>query len=277
MKSPIIQTFKGPNLSVLRVCYTTMEVEVPSPSPFEIAKAFSGEAKPLVAVGPGNRLGTRIDQIKPDDLNFITVKNIEEAEDRLFNRPGALEYRIDPRDILQAANKAPPQYVGDTMASPAVLVNRQCNLIAARTRRGAGNRALMNQRTWETFFSTSVSYAEYSKAEQITVGRWLLKGKLNNCIEVYIGDALADGVIVTAWVGSLTEVMDGPAGLVTQGKTHRLYMMPNNTTSLGNCDDYFSTIKLTLKEIPIQVTPVVQPKKSILNRLTGWLSMLFRR
>lgn len=277
MKSPIIQTFKGPNLSVLRVCYTTMEVEVPSPSPFEIVKAYAGEAKPLVAVGPGNRLGTRIDQIKPDDLNFITVKNIEEAENRLFNRPGVLEYRIDPRDILQAANKAPPKYVGDAMASPAILVNRQCNLIAARTRRGAGNRALMNQRTWETFFSTSVSYAEYSKAEQVKVGRWLRKGTLNNAIEVYISDALADGVIVTAWIGSLTEVMDGPAGLVTHGKTHRLYMMPNTITSLGNCDDYFSTIKLTLKEIPIQVTPVVQPKRSILNRLTGWLSMLFRR
>ena len=166
----------------------------------------------------------------------------------------------------QSAVSGTATFVGDEHAALAVQINRAANLIAQRTRRGAGNYAVVSP-----FALTILQSATTSAFARTTEGTFeaptntKFVGTLNNAMRVYVDTYAADSTgVLVGYKGSSES--DAPAfycpyiplmssGVVLDPATFEPtvsfmtrygYVELNNTaSSLGNAADYLANVAIT--------------------------------
>ena len=166
----------------------------------------------------------------------------------------------------QAAVSGTATFVGDEHAALAVQINRVANLIAQRTRRGAGNYAVVSP-----FALTILQSATTSAFARTTEGTFeaptntKMVGTLNNAMKVYVNTYSADNAdVLVGYKGSSES--DAPAfycpyiPLMSSGvvldpasfepvvsfMTRYGYVELSNTaSSLGNAADYLGKVAIT--------------------------------
>ena len=157
-------------------------------------------------------------------------------------------------------------YVGDEHAALAVLINRQANKIAQRTRRGAGNFAVVSP-----FALTVLQSATTSAFARTTEGAFeaptntKMVGTLNNAMRIYVDTYAADNTdVLVGYKGSSESdaaafycpyiplmssgVVLDPSTFepVVSFMTRYGYVELNNTaSSLGNAADYVERIAVS--------------------------------
>ena len=166
----------------------------------------------------------------------------------------------------QGAVSGTATFVGDEHAALAVLINREANKIAQRTRRGAGNWAVVSP-----FALTILQSATTSAFARTTEGTFeaptntKMVGTLNNAMKVYVNTYAADSSdIIIGYKGSSESdaaafycpyiplmssgVVLDPTSFepVVSFMTRYGYVELNNTaSSLGNAADYLAKVDLS--------------------------------
>ena len=166
----------------------------------------------------------------------------------------------------QAAVSGTATYVGDEHAALAVLINRQANKIAQRTRRGAGNFAVVSP-----FALTVLQSATTSAFARTTEGAFeaptntKMVGTLNNAMRIYVDTYASDATdVLVGYKGSSESdaaafycpyiplmssgVVLDPSTFepVVSFMTRYGYVELNNTaSSLGNAADYVEKIAIS--------------------------------
>ena len=157
-------------------------------------------------------------------------------------------------------------FVGDEHAALAVQINRAANLIAQRTRRGAGNYAVVSP-----FALTVLQSATTSAFARTTEGTFeaptntKFVGTLNNAMKVYVDTYAGDGTAVLVGYKGTSE-SDAPAfycpyiplmssGVVMDPDTFEPVVsfmtrygyveLSNTASSLGNAGDYLANVAIT--------------------------------
>ena len=165
----------------------------------------------------------------------------------------------------QAAVSGTATFVGDEHAALAVQINRVSNLIAQRTRRGAGNYAVVSP-----FALTILQSATTSAFARTTEGTFeaptntKFVGTLNSSVRVYVNHYASDAAPVLVGYKGANE-MDAPAfycpyiplmssGVVLDPNTfeptvsfmtrYGYVELTNAANSLGNAADYVNTIAI---------------------------------
>ena len=166
----------------------------------------------------------------------------------------------------QAAVSGTATFVGDEHAALAVQINRVANLIAQRTRRGAGNYAVVSP-----FALTILQSATTSAFARTTEGTFeaptntKMVGTLNNAMKVYVNTYSADNAAVLVGYKGSSE-SDAPAfycpyiplmssGVVLDPATFEPVVsfmtrygyveLSNTASSLGNAADYLGKVAIT--------------------------------
>jgi len=191
----------------------------------------------------------------------ITVEIDQEILTSLRALPGAVELTYD-----QAAVSGTATFVGDEHAALAVQINRVANLIAQRTRRGAGNWAVVSP-----FALTILQSATTSAFARSTEGTFdaptntKFVGTLNGAMKVYTDAYAADGTSVLVGYKGPSET-DAAAfycpyiplmssGVVLDPSTFEPVVsfmtrygyieLTNTSSSLGNAADYLGLVGVT--------------------------------
>jgi hypothetical protein len=166
----------------------------------------------------------------------------------------------------QAAVSGTATFVGDEHAALAVQINRVANLIAQRTRRGAGNYAVVSP-----FALTILQSATTSAFARTTEGTFeaptntKFVGTLNSAMKVYVDGYAADSTAVLVGYKGSSE-SDAPAfycpyiplmssGVVLDPATFEPVVsfmtrygyveLTNTASSLGNAADYLGKVDIT--------------------------------
>jgi hypothetical protein len=166
----------------------------------------------------------------------------------------------------QAAVSGTATFVGDEHAALAVQINKVSNLIAQRTRRGAGNWAVVSP-----FALTILQSATTSAFARTTEGSFeaptntKMVGTLNNAMKVYVNTYAGDGAAVLVGYKGTSE-SDAAAfycpyiplmssGVVLDPSTfeptvsfmtrYGYVELSNTASSLGNAADYLSKVAIT--------------------------------
>ena len=173
----------------------------------------------------------------------------------------------------QAAVSGTATFVGDEHAALAVLVNRAANIIAARTRRGAGNWVVVSP-----FALTILQSATTSAFARTTEGTFeaptntKFVGTLNSSVRVYVNQYAADSAAVLVGYKGPGEmdaasfycpyiplmssgVVLDPASFepVVSFMTRYGYVeLSNQASSLGNAADYLANIAVTSGNVKFQ-------------------------
>ena len=159
-----------------------------------------------------------------------------------------------------------PTFIGDRHAALAVQINRQANLIAQRTRRGAGNYAVMSPTALTILQSATTSaFARTTEGTFEAPTNTKFVGTLNGAMRVYVNSYASDTTSVLIGYKGPGEV-DAAAfycpyiplmssGVVIDPSTFEPvvsfmtrygYVELNNTaSSLGNAGDYVSKIGIS--------------------------------
>jgi len=268
--------------------------------PFEIAKAYSGNevvADPAAAATarmegiPGNKLSIQILKETVEaktrrlsarwtfeaaqDANAIHGIDIEaeimqalaqeitvEIDQEMLFKLGSL-VPVAPTTFNQAAVSGTATYVGDEMAALAVMINQQANLIAARTRRGAANWAVVSPTALTILQSaTTSSFARTTEGTFEAPTNTKFVGTLNSTMRVYVNQYASDGdAILLGYKGptetdaaayycpyiplmSVGPVMDPQTfEPVVSFMTRYGYLeLTNTANSFGNAADYLSKV-----------------------------------
>jgi hypothetical protein len=201
---------------------------------------------PRCQLGTGLMFRTKFedDRIKLECDHFtaedcMPVKSIGEAEDRII----AL---VEPEQTFDPATFPFQGCVGDANAALSIQMNRSANLIASRTRRGAGNVALLHSDAFKILLAatTEALRAELDNdgplGEQ-KAGRWKLVGTLNCSIKCYQCDDMPPDKIIVAFIGS---EYDSPAQLLADGDGLHLHIAAKGEGLLGSAEDYLSAITI---------------------------------
>ncbi len=156
-------------------------------------------------------------------------------------------------------------FVGDEHAALAVQINRASNLIAQRTRRGAGNYAVVSPTTLTILQSATTSaFARTTEGTFEAPTNTKFVGTLNSAMKVYVnGYATSDDVLI-GYKGSSES--DAPAfycpyiplmssGVVLDPSTFEPVVsfmtrygyveLTNTASSLGNAADYLAKVAVT--------------------------------
>jgi hypothetical protein len=165
----------------------------------------------------------------------------------------------------QSAVSGTATFVGDEHAALAVQINRVANLIAQRTRRGAGNYAVVSPTTLTLLQSATTSaFARTTEGTFEAPTNTKFVGTLNGAMRVYVnGYATSDDVLV-GYKGSSES--DAPAfycpyiplmssGVVLDPATFEPVVsfmtrygyveLTNTASSLGNAADYLGKVAVT--------------------------------
>lgn len=268
--------------------------------PFEIAKAYSGnevQADPAAASTarmegvPGNKLSIQILKETVEaktrrlsarwtfeaaqDANAIHGIDIEaeimqalaqeitvEIDQEMLFKLSSL-VPVAPTTFNQAAVSGTATYVGDEMAALAVMINQQANLIAARTRRGAANWAVVSPTALTILQSaTTSSFARTTEGTFEAPTNTKFVGTLNSTMRVYVNQYASDGeAILMGYKGptetdaaayycpyiplmSVGPVMDPQTfEPVVSFMTRYGYLeLTNTANSFGNAADYLSKV-----------------------------------
>jgi hypothetical protein len=191
----------------------------------------------------------------------ITAEIDQEVLASLNSLAGAAAEEYD-----QSAVSGTATFVGDEHAALAVQINRVSNLIAQRTRRGAGNWAVVSP-----FALTILQSATTSAFARTTEGAFeaptntKMVGTLNNAMKVYVNTYAGDGAdVLIGYKGSSESdaaafycpyiplmssgvVLDpGTFEPTVSFMTRYGYTELNNTaSSLGNAADYLGKVAIT--------------------------------
>jgi len=165
----------------------------------------------------------------------------------------------------QAAVSGTATFVGDEHAALAVQINRAANLIAQRTRRGAGNYAVVSPTVLTLLQSATTSaFARTTEGTFEAPTNTKFVGTLNSAMKVYVnGYATSDDVLIGYKGGSES---DAPAfycpyiplmssGVVLDPATFEPVVsfmtrygyveLTNTASSLGNAADYLAKVAVT--------------------------------
>lgn len=187
----------------------------------------------------------------------ITAEIDQEILVSLRALPGAPTSTFD-----QSAITGTPTFVGDVHAALSILINRQANLIAARTRRGAGNWVVVSPTALTVLQSATTSaFARTTEGVFEAPTNTKFVGTLNNTMRVYVDQYAADSAPVL--VGYKGNEMDAAAfycpyvpltssGVVIDPATmepvvsfmtrYGYVELTNSASSLGNAADYLGLV-----------------------------------
>jgi len=278
-------------------------------SPFKIAEAYSGNdsatAKAASTATLEGRAGNRLSiQILKQTVEAKTRKlsarwTFESAQDAQAQQGIDVEAEIMAalaqeitaeidQEILaslqtlagsdvvtydQASVSGTATFVGDEHAALAVMINRVSNLIAQRTRRGAGNYAVVSP-----FALTILQSATTSAFARTTEGTFeaptntKFVGTLNNAMKIYVNSYATDSnSVLVGYKGSSES--DAPAfycpyiplmssGVVLDPSTFEPVVsfmtrygyveLSNTASSLGNAADYLGRVGITSSNVKFQ-------------------------
>lgn len=190
----------------------------------------------------------------------ITVEIDQEMLSNLSVLAGAAADTFD-----QSAVSGTATYVGDEHAALAILMNKQANLVAARTRRGPANWAVVSPTGLTVLQSaTTSSFARTTEGTFEAPTNTKMVGTLNNSMKVYVNQYATNDDVLIGYKGtsetdaaayfcpyiplmSVGPIID-PATLemVTGFRTRYGYLeLTNSANSLGNGQDYLSKIALS--------------------------------
>ena len=166
----------------------------------------------------------------------------------------------------QAAVSGTATFVGDEHAALAVLINRVANQIATRTRRGAGNYAVVSPTALTVLQSASTSaFARSTEGTFEAPTNTKFVGTLNGAMRIYVDAYASDGTDVLVGYKGASEA-DAPAfycpyiplmssGVVLDPSTFEPVVgfltrygyveLTNTASSLGNAADYVGLVAIT--------------------------------
>ena len=268
-------------------------------SPFKIAQAYSGDTTNATADATASLEGSAGNQ-----LSIQILKQTVEAKSRKLSARWTFEAAQDAQsqhgidveaeimaalaqeitaeidqEILgslktlagtgtdtynQAAVSGTATFVGDEHAALAVLVNRAANRIAQRTRRGAGNWAVVSPAILTVLQSATTSaFARTTEGTFEAPTNTKMVGTLNGAMKIYVNTYAADDDVLVGYKG--TSESDAAAfycpyiPLMSSGvvldptsfepvvsfMTRYGYVELSNTaSSLGNAADYLETVEV---------------------------------
>jgi Major capsid protein Gp23 len=173
----------------------------------------------------------------------------------------ATDYAYD-----QSAVSGTATFVGDEHAALAVLINRSANLIAQRTRRGAGNWAIVSPAALTVLQSATTSaFARTTEGTFEAPTNTKYVGTLNGAMRIYVNAYANDSTPVLVGYKGSSEA-DAPAfycpyiplmssGVVLDPNTFEPVVgfmtrygyveLTNTASSLGNAGDYVSEISIS--------------------------------
>jgi len=166
----------------------------------------------------------------------------------------------------QAAVSGTATFVGDEHAALAVLINRTANKIAQRTRRGAGNWAVVSPQALTVLQSATTSaFARTTEGSFEAPTNQKFVGTLNSAMKIYVDTYQADnGAVLVGYKGS--SEADAAAfycpyiplmssGVVLDPSTFEPVVsfmtrygyveLSNTASSLGNAGDYVGEVSIT--------------------------------
>lgn len=268
-------------------------------SPFDIARFYSGNGNSTL---PAAQATSILEGTKGQQLNIQVVKETVQAKTRRLSATWTFEaaqdaqsqYGLDieaetlsaiaqeitaeiDQEILLSLRRLPGSpvvtydqsnvsgvatFVGDEHAALATLINRQANLVAQRTRRGAANWAVVSPAALTVLQSARTSaFARTTQGDFTAPTNTQFVGTLNNTMKVYVDNYAADNeVVLIGLKNSETEaaayycpyiplmstgvVIDPQTFTPTTGFMTRYgYLeLTNSANSLGNAADFVSTI-----------------------------------
>jgi hypothetical protein len=165
----------------------------------------------------------------------------------------------------QATVSGTATFVGDEHAALAVLINRAANVIAQRTRRGAGNWAVVSPYALTILQSATTSaFARTTEGTFEAPTNTKFVGTLNNAMKIYVNTYASDSdAVLVGYKGSsesdaaafycpYVPLMSSGVVLdpttfepVVSFMTRYGYVELNNTaSSLGNAADYLGTVSI---------------------------------
>ncbi|RYF21166.1 MAG: hypothetical protein EOO77_06575 [Oxalobacteraceae bacterium] len=268
-------------------------------SPFDIARFYSGnmnvntpKAAPTAALEgrAGNRLSIQIlkEVVEAKTRKLSARWTFEAAQDAQAQQGIDIEAEIMAalaqeitaeidQEILvslralpgmptstftQTAVTGTPTFVGDVHAALAILINRQANLIASRTRRGAGNWVVVSPTALTILQSATTSaFARTTEGTFEAPTNTKFVGTLNNSLRVYVDQYAADNTPVL--IGYKGNEMDAAAfycpyvpltssGVVIDPATFEPVVsfmtrygyieLTNSASSLGNAADFLGLV-----------------------------------
>jgi len=198
----------------------------------------------------------------------ITAEIDQEIIASLLTLAGTASYTYDQASVSGTAT-----FVGDEHAALAVMINRVSNLIAQRTRRGAGNYAVVSP-----FALTILQSATTSAFARTTEGTFeaptntKFVGTLNNAMKVYVNSYAVDSTDILIGYKGASE-SDAPAfycpyiplmssGVVLDPSTFEPVVsfmtrygyveLSNTASSLGNAADYLGRVAITSSNVKFQ-------------------------
>ena len=268
-------------------------------SPFKIAKAYSGnEADPAKAAStaslegtPGKRLSIQIlkQPVEAKSRKLSARWTFEAAQDAQAQQGIDVEAEIMAalaqeitaeidQEIIgslrtlagsasetydQSAVSGTATFVGDEHAALAVLINRVANQIATRTRRGAGNYAVVSPTALTILQSATTSaFARSTEGTFEAPTNTKFVGTLNGAMRVYVDAYASDNTSVLVGYKGASEA-DAPAfycpyiplmssGVVLDPATFEPVVgfltrygyveLTNTASSLGNAADYVGLV-----------------------------------
>jgi len=164
----------------------------------------------------------------------------------------------------QAAVSGTATFVGDEHAALAVLINRAANRIAQRTRRGAGNWAVVSPAVLTVLQSATTSaFARTTEGAFEAPTNTKMVGTLNNAMKIYVNTYAADDTVLVGYKGSSES--DAAAfycpyiplmssGVVLDPSTFEPVVsfmtrygyveLSNTASSLGNAADYLAEVSV---------------------------------
>ena len=165
----------------------------------------------------------------------------------------------------QAAVSGTATFVGDEHAALAVLINRAANLIAQRTRRGAGNWAVVSPAALTVLQSATTSaFARTTEGTFEAPTNTKFVGTLNGAMKIYVNTYASSDDVIVGYKG--TSESDAAAfycpyiplmssGVVLDPSTFEPVVsfmtrygyveLTNAASSLGNAADYLGLVSVT--------------------------------
>ena len=160
-------------------------------------------------------------------------------------------------------------FVGDEHAALAVMINKVANDIAARTRRGAGNYAVVSPFALTVLQSATTSaFARTTEGPFEAPTNTKLVGTLNNSMKVYVNQYAANDDILVGYKGSseadaaafycpyVTLMSSGTVldpdtfePVVSFMTRYGYVELSNTASSLGNAADYLNKIAVTTNNL----------------------------
>ena len=278
-------------------------------SPFKIGQAYSGDGTDGKAAGTaalegsaGNRLSIQIlkQAVEAKSRKLSARWTFEAAQDAQAQQGIDIEAEIMAalaqeitaeidQEILtslrslasveetydQAAVSGTATFVGDEHAALAVQINRVSNKIAQRTRRGAGNFAVVSNQALTILQSATTSaFARTTEGTFEAPTNTKFVGTLNNAMRVYVDSYMADSTaqndnqVLVGYKGSSEadaaafycpyiplmssgvvldpDTFEPVVGFMTR---YGYVELTNTASSLGNAGDYLGKVSITTANV----------------------------